>query len=116
MGLSHIGICVPHHKFNKTLSFYLAALAPLGYKELMRPVDNVVGLGIYYPEFWISGVNPDPSPTEHEHEHEHEQQQKPIHIAFQRQLQSQLRAKNDRKARELVHAFYDAALKSRWEV
>lgn len=53
MGFSHIGISVPPSKFDETLKFYLAALAPLGYNEIMRPVEQVVGLGVYYPIFWI---------------------------------------------------------------
>ena len=41
--------------FQGTLDFYLVALAPLGYQELMRPVPDVVGLGADgVPDFWIS--------------------------------------------------------------
>ncbi|EEP78402.1 predicted protein [Uncinocarpus reesii 1704] len=101
MGFSHVGFCVPQHKFDETVSFYLAALQPLGYKEMMRPVDNAVGLGVYYPDFWITGVKPEAGSADGENEgDEQETQRKPIHIAF------------SASKRELVHAFYDAALKS----
>ncbi|EAS37108.3 glyoxalase [Coccidioides immitis RS] len=96
MGFSHMGFCVPQHKFDETVSFYLAALQPLGYKEMMRPVDNVVGLGVYYPDFWITGVKSD----DNQDADEDSKQQKPLHVAF------------STNSRELVHAFYDAALKA----
>jgi hypothetical protein len=54
MGLDHLGITVPRAKFDETVAFYLATLAPLGYREMLRPVPNVVGLGVYHPDFWIS--------------------------------------------------------------
>ena len=85
MGFSHIGFCVPHHKFDETVAFYLSALAPLGYKEHMRPVDNVVGLGVYYPDFWITGVKDGEAEAEGQGEEDATAAQtnrKPIHIAF----------------------------------
>lgn len=54
MPLSHIGLPVPRSKFDETVSFYLSALAPLGYKEHARPAPHVVGLGVTYPDLWIS--------------------------------------------------------------
>lgn len=54
MGFSHVGLTVPDDKFEETVSFYLAALAPLGFKEHLRPHPKVVGMGVYYPEFWIA--------------------------------------------------------------
>lgn len=53
MSFSHIGISVPPSKFDETLRFYLGALAPLGYREISRPVEQVVGLGVHHPTFWI---------------------------------------------------------------
>lgn len=53
MGFSHVGISVSPSKFDETLKFYLSALAPLGYREISRPVEHVVGLGVYFPTFWI---------------------------------------------------------------
>jgi hypothetical protein len=46
MGSSHVGLAVSPDKFEETEAFYLAALAPLGYKEKMRPADQVVGMGV----------------------------------------------------------------------
>ncbi|KAK2735713.1 hypothetical protein FQN57_001162 [Myotisia sp. PD_48] len=94
MGFSHIGICVPQEKFDETVSFYLATLAPLGFKEHMRPLPNTVGLGVWYPDFWITGV-PMSASTEGK-----EVVCAPTHVAF------------DVNNRSLVHAFHDAAIKA----
>lgn len=56
MVFSHLGFCVPQSKLDQVVSFYVSALAPLGYKELIRPVPHVVGLGVQYPDFWITGA------------------------------------------------------------
>ena len=55
MTISHIGITVPASKFEETVKFYEAALKPLGYKIMMRPVEGVIGMGdSMAPDFWIS--------------------------------------------------------------
>ncbi|KAI1931091.1 hypothetical protein LOZ65_001290 [Ophidiomyces ophidiicola] len=100
MPFSHLGFCVPDSKLNETLSFYLAALAPLGYKEHMRPVENVIGLGVYYPDFWITGVKPESEDGDDRDQDKQENQRKPLHIAF------------SASSREQVHAFYEAAIKA----
>ena len=41
------------------LNFVLAALEPLGLKEMMRPIPNSVGLGDQTPFFWVTGVEGD---------------------------------------------------------
>jgi len=87
MGFSHVGLAVSPDKFEESLAFYLAALEPLGYKEKMRPADQVVGMGVYFPEFWIAAGKDGPSSQS-------------AHIAF---------SVNDRA---LVHAFYEAALRA----
>lgn len=52
--ISHFGICCAPSEFDEVLAFYLAALKPLGYREMMRPVDKAVGMGNgWAPEFWI---------------------------------------------------------------
>jgi hypothetical protein len=52
--ISHFGINCTASEFDDLVAFYLAALKPLGYKEMLRPVDKVVGLGNgWAPEFWI---------------------------------------------------------------
>jgi lactoylglutathione lyase len=54
MPIDHIGLNVPVESFDSIVEFYKKALTPLGYKEMMRPVDNVVGLGEKVPDFWIA--------------------------------------------------------------
>ena len=69
MGFSHVGLAVSPDKFEETVAFYLAALAPLGFKEKMRPADQVVGMGVYFPDFWIAAGKDGPSSH-------------PTHVAF----------------------------------
>ncbi|KAL1955015.1 hypothetical protein VTO42DRAFT_368 [Malbranchea cinnamomea] len=97
MPLSHIGLVVPRSKFEQTVSFYLSALEPLGYKEHARPVPHVVGLGVMYPDFWISTICETMAGTTADEEGK---KAPPVHVAFT--------AGN----RNLVHAFYAAALKA----
>lgn len=80
MPLNHVGLSVPRSKFEQTVSFYLSALAPLGYKEHARPVPHVVGLGVMYPDFWIATS----SETEQEEEEGASKQKEwaPVHVAF----------------------------------
>jgi hypothetical protein len=53
--ISHFCINCAPSEFDEVLSFYLAALKPIGYKEKMRPVKNVAGLANgSAPDFWIS--------------------------------------------------------------
>ena len=35
-------------------AFYEAALAPLGYRVLLEPAPDVVGMGARMPDFWIA--------------------------------------------------------------
>lgn len=52
--ISHFGIICAPSEFDEVLAFYLDALKPLGFKEIMRPVECAVGLGnSFAPEFWI---------------------------------------------------------------
>ncbi|KAL4881753.1 Glyoxalase/Bleomycin resistance protein/Dihydroxybiphenyl dioxygenase [Aspergillus karnatakaensis] len=51
--IDHVGITAPTEEFESLVAFYLAALAPLKYKEIMR-VPGAVGLGDQVPDFWIS--------------------------------------------------------------
>ncbi|KAJ5198255.1 uncharacterized protein N7498_007372 [Penicillium cinerascens] len=69
MAIDHLGIRVPPSMFSATLKFYLSALKPFGYKEMMRPVENCVGLGVYRPDFFITA------------DHEVHTNQK-VHLAF----------------------------------
>ena len=52
-------ISYPVRDFDRSLAFYSAALAPLGYKVLMQ-YPGVAGLGKDgKPDFWIGGHRPD---------------------------------------------------------
>ncbi len=79
--IDHIGIHVSD--LDRALAFYSAALAPLGYKQIMR-VERFAGFGVPpKPDFWIEGGSP---PNQ------------PCHVAFQA------------KGRQLVRDFYAAAI------
>lgn len=57
--IDHAAIIVPASKLDDFVKFLLAALGPLGLKEMMRPVPNSVGLGDQTPFFWVTGVEGD---------------------------------------------------------
>lgn len=59
MPIDHASILVPLAKVDAYADFLKAALAPIGYKEMMRPVKWAVGLGDTTPNFWINGVGAD---------------------------------------------------------
>ncbi|KAL2013966.1 hypothetical protein VTN00DRAFT_1491 [Thermoascus crustaceus] len=92
MTLHHISLHFPPSKFDAVLAFYLASLAPLGYRELSRPAARVVGIGVPVtgPDFWIHGHRSESS--------EDDQQREKVHVAFRAGDQDQ------------VHVFYTAAL------
>lgn len=71
MPIDHVSFQVPKESFESTVHFYTTVLAPLGYKEMVRPVDNVVGLGDKVPDFWIAANDSAKTPTAN-----------PIHLAF----------------------------------
>ena len=52
--IDHLGISAPKDQFESIVEWYLKALAPLNYKELMR-FPFAVGLGDQVPDFWIAG-------------------------------------------------------------
>ena len=85
--IDHTGVGVSD--FQKSKTFYLKALAPLGYqliKELPTSIapQGVVGLGVPpFPDFWVTGGQPNPSSR---------------HIAFRAETRAQ------------VDAFYQAAM------
>jgi catechol 2,3-dioxygenase-like lactoylglutathione lyase family enzyme len=80
--LDHIGLDVSDYAASK--AFYEQALAPLGMRCIMEPVERVGGFGDDFPFFWIAerGHGPDSG----------------THVAF--------RAAD----RETVDAFHEAAL------
>jgi len=72
--------------YAKSKAFYLAALEPLGYEQLME-FEGFAGLGVKgKPDFWVAAAE--------------KRQYDQLHIAF--------RAPN----RQAVHAFYEAAIKA----
>jgi hypothetical protein len=62
--IDHTAIVVPASKLDDFVKFLLAALEPVGIKEMMRPVPNSVGLGDQTPFFWVSGLEGDPETLE----------------------------------------------------
>lgn len=55
MPLDHVGLWVPGAQLQRTLDFYSAALSPIGYRILLRPVPHAAGFGRDAPDFWIAG-------------------------------------------------------------
>lgn len=59
MTIDHIGITVSPEKYKTLVDFYLAALKPLGYTQLMTfgPNGEVAGLGAdNNADWWITAV------------------------------------------------------------
>lgn len=59
MPCDHLSLQVPNTKLEEVTQFLLASLSHLGFKEFMRPVPHVVGLGETMPYLWIAGVECD---------------------------------------------------------
>ena len=57
--IDHAAIVVPAAKLDDFVNFLVAALEPLGLKEMMRPIPTSVGLGDQTPFFWVSGIEGD---------------------------------------------------------
>ncbi|KAB8076108.1 Glyoxalase/Bleomycin resistance protein/Dihydroxybiphenyl dioxygenase [Aspergillus leporis] len=51
--IDHLGIYAPPDQFEKLIEWYLSALSPLNYREIMR-IPGAVGLGDQVPDFWIA--------------------------------------------------------------
>ncbi|KAF2395828.1 hypothetical protein EJ06DRAFT_484456 [Trichodelitschia bisporula] len=54
MSLDHFSIVVPAPAFEPLIAFLLKSVGHLGLKEIIRPVPQVVGLGVTRPYFWIA--------------------------------------------------------------
>ncbi len=76
MPLDHFSLVVPTSKVEDLITFLTASLQHVGFKEHMRPIPTVVGLGEDRPYIWITGVD---SQTGDE---EQESLLKKHHIAF----------------------------------
>lgn len=87
MPIHHLGIDVGDIEEGKL--FYLAALAPLGYKELHNYPGFAVGLGVSasVSDFWLSGGKSQNRPLS-----------QGVHLAFKAE------------SREVVDQFYEAAM------
>ncbi|KAF9459241.1 glyoxalase [Collybia nuda] len=93
MPIHHVGLVVPDLEEGK--AFFLAALAPLGYKEFHSFPGLAVGLGISatQADFWLSaGKSPEGGPNKPPSEG--------LHFAFRAE------------SREVVDQFHEAALKA----
>ena len=69
--IDHTAIVVPAAKLDDVVKFLLAALEPLGLKEMMRPIPNSVGLGDQTPFFWVTGIEGDAKTLELVMQNEH---------------------------------------------
>jgi hypothetical protein len=83
MPLDHFGIVVPQAKLEGVVTFLLASLQHLGFKEHMRPIPTVVGLGDAMPFMWITGADHENGDTKTQ-----EELLKKSHIAFTAESQS----------------------------
>jgi hypothetical protein len=69
--IDHTAIVVPAAKLDDVIKFLLAALKPLGLKEMMRPIPTSVGLGDQTPFFWVTGIEGDAKTLELVMQNEH---------------------------------------------
>lgn len=60
MPLDHFTVLVPQTKIEDLVTFLTASLNNLGFKEIIRPIPDVVGLGENTtPYFWIAALPED---------------------------------------------------------
>jgi hypothetical protein len=110
--IDHTAIVVPASQLDGVVTFLLAALKPLGLKEMMRPVPNSVGLGDQTPFFWVTGIEGDEKTLEAVMKNEHTAFTAASRLllfrdrSFWRQM---LMVGTDN---ELVDKFYEAAIKA----
>ena len=53
MPLDHFSVIVPEGRLEDMTTWVLASNSIFGFKEIMRPVSHVVGLGEIRPYFWV---------------------------------------------------------------
>ena len=53
MPLDHFCVIVPEGKLEEMVSWLVASNSVFGFREIMRPVSHVVGLGEERPYFWV---------------------------------------------------------------
>lgn len=56
MPLDHFSLAVPQSKFEDFVTFLTTSLQHMGFKEQMRPIPTVVGMGDTSPFLWAAGV------------------------------------------------------------
>ncbi|MCJ1243338.1 hypothetical protein MMC30_000535 [Trapelia coarctata] len=95
MPVDHFSLNVPQSKLEGMVTFLISSLQHLGFKEHMRPIPSVVGMGDAVAFLWLSGLD-----LEDEDEKKQESLLKRNHIAFT--------AENG----EQVRQFHAAALKA----
>lgn len=83
MPADHFTIVVPQPKFEGVITFLTTSLAHMGFKEHMRPVPTVVGLGEQHPYLWFVGLDPKDAD-----EKTQEAILKHVHIAFTAESES----------------------------
>ena len=76
MPVDHFTLCVPQSSFEEIISFLVASLQHIGFKEHTRPVPYAAGLGDKTPYMWIVGTD------EKEVKKAPESRLKKEHIAF----------------------------------
>ncbi|KAF7185821.1 hypothetical protein HII31_12694 [Pseudocercospora fuligena] len=94
MPLDHFCIIVPEDKLEDIVSWLVTSNSLFGFKEIMRPLPHVVGLGEDRPYFWIWS---DPSTEASEYQVKEWRKQ---HIAF------------TVESVEQVHEWHETALKA----
>ncbi|ROT37098.1 Glyoxalase/Bleomycin resistance protein/Dihydroxybiphenyl dioxygenase [Sodiomyces alkalinus F11] len=65
MPIDHAGVYVPKPIFQKTLDWYVAALAPIGYKIMAKPTESNIGLGKTVPDWWLGATDSESSTPAH---------------------------------------------------
>jgi hypothetical protein len=57
MPADHFSVLVPNSKIDEVAAFLVSSFQHLGFKEFMRPIPTVVGLGDNTPFLWLSGFD-----------------------------------------------------------
>jgi hypothetical protein len=57
MPLHHFCLAVPQSKLEPFVTFLTSSLQTLGFKQLVRPIPSIVGLGETTPYLWVNVPN-----------------------------------------------------------
>ena len=58
MPLDHFSLIVPSPYLEDMVTFLTTSLAHMGFKEMLRPIPTVVGMGDTSPFLWIACIDP----------------------------------------------------------